>query len=469
MAFLKKLPKVKANLKDLYLKNELNNLFKKVIKLPDNLNPYDVREFCSRETTKIFSKINYIIKGSENLPYEQNSIFIYNHLNNPIDYSVSTNFQITLDSHFISSLILYKYYNNAGNRVVRCSLENELAHKNYYEKFDYIRVFAERFIPKTMNYKQVKEFNKGFYSHSIDNLKKGVGIIVSPEGFSLKTEESPGIFKLGVFKLATIVKPEPKIVPVVMANFDKLLSKSLYKCEIMRPFKMSDHGIYGPNDPKLLSFIESFNGKYKRWVKNLIIEDLNFELEIQNLEKSIENQKDLIDPIVFYGSSTIRLWKGMKNDFNGLNVINLGFGGALIKDLSKNFSRLFRKIKPSVIVLYLGGNDLTLGYSAEKIVKKIRKFLELVFKNYPNIKIINMSIKPSFERINDIKKIEKINSLMTAESSRNKSLIQLNFYEKIINKGVINQSLYLRDGLHFNDLGYKILVNEVKLALKNII
>ena len=460
---------MKANLKDLYLKNELNNLFKKVIKLPDNLNPYDVRVFCSREITKIFSKINYIIKGSENLPYEQNSIFIYNHLNNPVDYSVSTNFQITLDSHFISSLILYKYYNNAGNRVVRCSLENELAHKNYYEKFDYIRVFAERFIPKTMNYKQVKEFNKGFYSQSIDNLKKGVGIIVSPEGFSLKTEESPGIFKLGVFKLATIVKPEPKIVPVVMANFDKLLSKSLYKCEIMKPFKMSDHGIYGPNDPKLLSFIESFNGKYKRWVKNLIIEDLNFELEIQNLEKSIENQKDLIDPIVFYGSSTIRLWKGMKNDFNGLNVINLGFGGALIKDLSKNFSRLFRKIKPSVIVLYLGGNDLTLGYSAEKIVKKIRKFLELVFKNYPNIKIINMSIKPSFERINDIKKIEKINSLMTAESSRNKGLIQLNFYEKIINKGVINQSLYLRDGLHFNDLGYKILVNEVKLALKNII
>ena len=460
---------MKANLKDQYLKNELNNLFKKVIKLSDNLNPYDVRVLCSREIVKIFSKINYIIKGSENLPYEQNSIFIYNHLNNPVDYSVSTNFQITLDSHFISSLILYKYYNNAGNRVVRCSLENELAHKNYYEKFDYIRVFAERFIPKTMNYKQVKEFNKGFYSQSTDTLKKGVGIIVSPEGFSLKTEESPGIFKLGVFKLATMVKPEPKIVPVVMANFDKLLSRSLYKCEIMKPFKMSDHGIYGPNDPKLLSFIESFNGKYKRWVKNLIIEDLNFELEIQNLEKSIENQKDLIDPIVFYGSSTIRLWKGMKSDFNGLNVINLGFGGALIKDLSKNFSRLFRKIKPSVIVLYLGGNDLTLGYSAEKIVEKIKNFLELVFKNYPNIKIINMSIKPSFERINDIKKIEKINSLMTAESSRNKGLIQLNFYEKIINKGVINQSLYLRDGLHFNDLGYKILVNEVKLALKNII
>ena len=84
---------MEVNLKDQYLKNGLNNLFEKVIKLPDNLNPYDVRVLCSREIIKIFSKIKYIIKGSENLPNEQNSIFIYNHLNNPIDYSVSTIFK----------------------------------------------------------------------------------------------------------------------------------------------------------------------------------------------------------------------------------------------------------------------------------------------------------------------------------------------------------------------------------------
>jgi len=457
---------LKANLKDQYLKNELSNLFKKIIKLPNNLSAYDVRVFCSKEFAKIFSQINYIIKGSENLPAEQNSIFIYNHLNNPTDYSVSTNFQITLDSHFISSLILYKYYKNPGNRVVRCSLDDELAHNDYYKKFEYTRVFAERFIPEDINYKQVKEFNKGFYSESINNLKKGIGIIVSPEGFSLKTEESPGMFKLGVFKLATQIKPEPKIVPIVMANFDKLHSNSLYKCEIMEPFKMSDYEITHHDDPNLLGFTESFNNKYKKWVKNLIVEDLNFELEIKKLEKSIESEKELFEPIVFYGSSTIRLWKGMKDDFKGLNVINLGFGGALIKDLSKNFSRLFKKINPNIIVLYLGGNDLTLGYSAEKIVGKIKKFLEMVYATFPNVKIINMSIKPSFERLKDIKKIEKINFLMSKESSLNKNLVQLDYYEKIMNKGKINESLYLKDGLHFNDLGYKILVKELNLALK---
>ena len=51
--------------------------------------------------------------------------------------------------------------------------------------------------------------------------KKGNGIVVSPEGFSRRTEESPGDFKIGVFKLATKFKNQPKIVPIVMANFDK--------------------------------------------------------------------------------------------------------------------------------------------------------------------------------------------------------------------------------------------------------
>ena len=71
--------------------------------------------------------------------------------------------------------------------------------------------------------KIIKIFNKNFYRESLDDLKKGNGIVVSPEGFSRSTEESPGDFKIGVFKLATKLKNQPKIVPIIMANFDKLV------------------------------------------------------------------------------------------------------------------------------------------------------------------------------------------------------------------------------------------------------
>ena len=45
-------------------------------------------------------------------------------------------------------------------------------------------------------------------------------------------------------------------------------------------------------------------------------------------------------PIIFYGSSTIRLWKSLNEDFKDVDVINLGFGGAYIDSLSKNFNLL---------------------------------------------------------------------------------------------------------------------------------
>ena len=458
----------KKKIVDQNLNDQLRKLYKTIINLPENSNFLENRKFCANEFLKIFSNIKFILKGTENLPYESNSIFIYNHLNNHQNYSVFNDFQITLDSHFITSIILEKYYKNPGNRVVRCSLGEEKNHFKYYEKFNYIRVFAQNFIPPNINYSQIKIFNKNFYRESLDDLKKGNGIVVSPEGFSRKTEESPGDFKIGVFKLATKLKNQPKIVPIVMANFDKLVSESTYKCEIMKPFKMSDYEIYDGDDPRLIEFVKDYNKQYKSWVKNLILEDLNFEAELKELRKLVNQKKDVENQLIFYGSSTIRLWKNIESDFSNFNSINLGFGGALVKDLTKNFENLFKSLNPKYLITYLGGNDLTLGYSAKKISLKIVDFFEKVNTQFPNTLIINLSIKPSFERIKDTKKIEEINSLIKAESKVNNKLIQLDFYHELMRGNKINSDFYLQDGLHLNNKGYQILIKKLKELIKNI-
>ena len=67
----------------------------------------------------------------------------------------------------------------------------------------------------------------------------------------------------------------------------------------------------------------------------------------------------MVSPIIFYGSSTIRLCKSLNDDFKNMNVINLGFGGAYVDSLSKNFDLLINFLNPKAIVIYLGGNDLT--------------------------------------------------------------------------------------------------------------
>ena len=458
----------KEKLIDKNLCDQLKKLYTTILKAPSDYSVLEIRKLCSTEFAKIFSNVKFILKGTENLPTESSSIFIYNHLNNHVNYSVFDDFQITLDSHFISSIILKKYYGSPGTRVVRCSLQDEVNHFNYYDKFDYVRVFAQNFIPPNINYSQIKTFNKSFYTKSINELKKGNGIVVSPEGFSRKTEESPGDFKIGVFKLATKLKPQPKIVPIIMANFDKLLSETTYKCEIMKPFKMSDHGINDENDPKLVDFVKDYNEQYKNWVKDLIREDLNFEGELKKLKKLVSNKKDTNNQLVFYGSSTIRLWERLASDFSNFNTINLGFGGALIQDLNKNFNDLFKSLNPKYIVTYLGGNDLTLNYSSEKISQKIIEFFKKITERFPNTSIINLSIKPSFERIKDIEKIEKINSLIKTESKTNNKLIQLEFYNELMIGNKINSDFYLQDGLHLNTKGYEIIIKKLKQLLKNL-
>ena len=253
-----------------------------------------------------------------------------------------------------------------------------------------------------------------------------------------------------------------------MANFDKLLSQSTYKCEIMKPFKMSDYGIYKDDDPRLVEFVKDYNKQYKTWVKNLISEDLNFEAELKDLKKLIIQKKEIANQLVFYGSSTIRLWENIESDFSGFNSINLGFGGALIKDLKKNFKDLFKSLNPKYIITYLGGNDLTLGYSAKKISLKIIDFFKKVNKKFPNTLIINLSIKPSFERIKDIEKIEEINNLIELESKMNKNLIQLDFYNELMSGNKINSNFYLQDGLHLNNKGYQVIIKKLKKLLKKI-
>ena len=99
---------------------------------------------------------------------------------------------------------------------------------------------------------------------------------------------------------------------------------------------------------------------------------------------------------------------------------------------------------------------------------KIVDFFEKVNTQFPNTLIINLSIKPSFERIKDTKKIEEINSLIKAESKVNNKLIQLDFYNELMRGNKINSDFYLQDGLHLNNKGYQILIKKLKELIKNI-
>ena len=442
--------------------SSLKDAFKSVINSSNSHSVEEIRSLSSKKIQEAFSKTKYEIHGSENLPSKGNLIFIYNHLNNHPLYSVAENFQITLDSHFISSMVIDRYYNNPGIRVSRLSLPNEKFHKNYYDKLDYIRVYAKNFIPKNITDNQVKSINKKFYEKASKYLKKENCLVLSPEGASYSTEESPGVFKKGLFKLLSKLSIPTIVVPIVTLNFDKLASKSVFKCEIKKPIKYKSN--LSSSDIEIES--SKLNKKYKSWVNKMKLYDQNFSFEIKNLLSKVEENKKMEAPIIFYGSSTIRLWKSLNEDFKDVDVINLGFGGAYIDSLSKNFNLLINFLNPKAIVIYLGGNDLNLSLSPEEVIFKIKKFVEKINEKYPNTNIGYITIKPSVERKNKLSDIKKINKGVKLIANNFPNLVYIDIYNKLLDKGKVTSKFLLQDGLHLNKEGYKVLTRAVKEKIK---
>ena len=457
----------------------LENIYSTVVDNKSN-SVLEVRKQCASATKKLFNTQNYHIDGWENLPDGNGHIFIYNHLINDRHYTLNNNFQITLDSHFISAMILEEKYNDSGIRTVRIGRGQEYGHQNYYNKLGHINVYTKE---SELSTKENKKLSRSiFYREAEEYLKKGYNLIISPEGTSYSTENSPGPFKLGSFKLAKNMNPEPKIVPIVIANFDNRIKDNLLYCKILPPFKLGDY--VNTNDKtELISFVNSYQKKYVKYVKearktaeNLINNSTNIQHlsdppamwsnEIKRLKKRVTKLEHQEQLFAFYGSSSIRLWVSMKKDLEPLNSINLGFGGSSFAWCIHYFDEIFAEVNPSKIVLYAGENDLSEGKTPQQVLADCQELVQLIYQKYPEVNLALISLKPSVEREAMIPLIIETNILLSKYIIGELKAQFINVFAQMISsENRPRPELYISDGLHLNKQGYRIWSRVIKDAL----
>ncbi len=220
--------------------NSLIKVYQEVSNQPAESNPLYVRKSCALGMQRAFEETDYKIDGWENLPEESGHIFIYNHLKNHEYNTLPNRFQITLDSHFISAMVLQQKYGDPGLRIVRIGRGTEYGHQDYYEKQGHINVFTPESDVNNLTKEQKVQMRQAFFAEASSEISQNRNLIISPEGTSYHTEESPGPFKPGAFNLALNIDPEPLIVPIIMLNFDRRARYNTFKCEILKPFKVSD-------------------------------------------------------------------------------------------------------------------------------------------------------------------------------------------------------------------------------------
>jgi lysophospholipase L1-like esterase len=187
-----------------------------------------------------------------------------------------------------------------------------------------------------------------------------------------------------------------------------------------------------------------------------------FESEVTALEGRLSQAPIASSPVVFYGSSSIRLWKSLQQDFSGYAVLNCGFGGSRLTDCVRYANRLVIPRKPSAIVIYAGDNDLASGAPPEKVFQSFKQ-LFAIFRTYsPSIPIAFVSVKPSPARLVFLENILRFNRLVEDYLETQPETEYIDVCSDMLGQDRKPiQSLFVSDQIHLSPAGYQILRKEI--------
>ncbi|MFL2666074.1 MAG: GDSL-type esterase/lipase family protein [Flavobacteriaceae bacterium] len=190
-----------------------------------------------------------------------------------------------------------------------------------------------------------------------------------------------------------------------------------------------------------------------------------WEQEIKKLELLDQKENYSDNAILFIGSSSIRLWKSIKQDLDPYEPIKRGYGGARYSDLIHFTERLVSPHKVKAVGIFVA-NDITGGMNdlSPKEVLDLAKFIvKKIRKSHKNKPIFFIETTPTSKRWKVWDKISKANDLIKDFSSNNRNIFYIDtrsFY--FISNGIPNDDFFIRDKLHLNSKGYKLWAKILK-------
>lgn len=191
-----------------------------------------------------------------------------------------------------------------------------------------------------------------------------------------------------------------------------------------------------------------------------------WEKDIAAFERADATNPPPKGAILFIGSSTIRMWKTLKQDFPQHTVINRGFGGSEIADSTAFAPRIVFPYAPKAIYLRAGGNDLWAGKSVDQVFADFQAFVSTVHAKLPETDIVYISLSPSLARWKQAGVTKELNEKVAAFIKGKPHLRYVETYDIVYGAdGQGRPELFIKDKLHFNAAGYTLLAERVRADL----
>lgn len=191
-----------------------------------------------------------------------------------------------------------------------------------------------------------------------------------------------------------------------------------------------------------------------------------WEADMQRFEAADAQSPPPRGGVLFIGSSSIRFWDTLAQDFPGVPVINRGFGGSELRDSTWYADRIIMPYAPRQILIYAGDNDLNAGRTPQQLRADFIAFVERVRRGLPKAKIAYISNKPSPSRAQLLPVQREANTLIAAEAKR-LGVDYIDIFTPMLDaSGQPDESLFIEDRLHMNRAGYVIWQRAIAPYLK---
>lgn len=186
-------------------------------------------------------------------------------------------------------------------------------------------------------------------------------------------------------------------------------------------------------------------------------QQIPFENEVRQISAKFDSLGWKSGGTVFTGSSTIRMWKSLGEEFPEENLLNTGFGGSKASDLERHLFPLVIKFEPSRVFIYEGDNDIWAGVSGQDILQSLQRIVTRIHLSNPATEIFLIGAKPSPSRWEKRNEYLRFNQALKAYCEAREKLEFVDTWKALTTAdGGPRPELYIQDQLHLNQDGYKI-------------
>ncbi|MFM8951633.1 MAG: GDSL-type esterase/lipase family protein [Planctomycetaceae bacterium] len=102
--------------------------------------------------------------------------------------------------------------------------------------------------------------------------------------------------------------------------------------------------------------------------------------------------------VCLLGSSNIRQWTTLADDFPGMNVVNRGVSGCRLADLAEFAPVIAAPLEPRLVVVSAGTNDLAAGRTPADIAADFGRLVANLRRELPDVKVAFLAIAPTIMR-----------------------------------------------------------------------